>query len=105
MIRLRFAIGVFWTLFVSAVSSRETTVELNRDIRLIFSDKCYTCHGPDAANRKTKLWLDLESGVKIEIGKGWAAIVPGDAAASEIYRRITSENQAVRMPSAYVGRE
>ena len=30
-------------------------VEFNRDIRPIFSDKCYTCHGPDKSNRKSKL--------------------------------------------------
>ncbi len=34
------------------------TVVFNRDIRPIFSDKCYACHGPDEANRKTALRFD-----------------------------------------------
>src|SRR5262249_28449472 len=32
--------------------------EFNRDIRPILSDKCFTCHGPDKANRKTALHFD-----------------------------------------------
>ena len=42
--------------------------------------------------------FDIESGARI-------AIVPGDPAKSEIMRRISSENTAVRMPPAYMGRE
>ena len=36
------------------------TVEFNRDIRPLLSDKCYTCHGPDQARRRTKLRFDVE---------------------------------------------
>ena len=57
-------------------------VEFNRDIRPILSDKCYTCHGPDKANRKTKLRFDTEDGAKQDLG-GHFAIVPGDPAKSE----------------------
>jgi hypothetical protein len=80
-------------------------VEFNRDIRAIFSDKCYTCHGPDAANRKTKLRFDVESGAKIDLAKGRKAFVPGDPSSSEVYRRITTDDAATRMPPAYMGRE
>src|SRR5690242_733262 len=69
------ALVVFGAQFVDA---KEPTVEFNRDIRPIFSDKCYTCHGPDAANRKTKLRFDVEDGARIELSKGRKAIVPGD---------------------------
>src|SRR5689334_17427069 len=81
------------------------TVEFNRDIRPILSDKCFTCHGPDAANRKTKMRFDIESGAMITLGNGGHAIVPGDPGKSEMIRRITSENKAIRMPPAYMGRE
>jgi Protein of unknown function (DUF1553)/Protein of unknown function (DUF1549)/Concanavalin A-like lectin/glucanases superfamily/Planctomycete cytochrome C len=80
-------------------------VEFNRDIRPILSDKCFTCHGPDAANRKTKLRFDLETAAKAELRPGRYAIVPGNLAASELYRRVSSDDKAVRMPPAYAGRE
>ena len=88
-----------------AALSGPPTIEFNRDIRPIFSDKCFTCHGPDAANRKTKMRLDIESSAKIEVRGGRRSIAPGDPDASEIYRRISSDNKAVRMPPAYLGRE
>lgn len=82
-----------------------TSVEFNRDIRPILSDKCLACHGPDPAKRNTKLRFDIESGAKIELSQGRAAIVPGDPAKSEMFRRITSDDKSLRMPPAYAGRE
>src|SRR5262245_19776659 len=81
------------------------TVSFNRDIRPILSDKCFTCHGPDAANRKSKLRFDHEEGARIDLGKGRFAMVPGEPAKSELYLRITSNNPALRMPPAYAGHE
>ncbi len=80
-------------------------VEFNRDIRPILSDKCYTCHGPSSVSRKTQLRFDIESGAKIDLPGGRKVIVPGHAGESEMFRRISSENTAVRMPPAYAGRE
>jgi uncharacterized protein DUF1553/uncharacterized protein DUF1549/concanavalin A-like lectin/glucanase superfamily protein/cytochrome c len=75
-------------------------VEFNRDIRPIFSDKCYTCHGPGVANRQTKLRFDTESAAKQDLG-GHYAIVPGDPEKSVIIRRITAANPAMRMPPVW----
>lgn len=33
-------------------------IQFNRDIRPIFSDTCYACHGPDENKTKGKLRLD-----------------------------------------------
>ena len=57
------------------------TVEFNRDIRPILSDRCYACHGPDQGKRISKLRLDTEAGAKSDLG-GHFAIVPGNAANS-----------------------
>ena len=76
-------------------------VEFNRDIRPIFSDRCYTCHGPDQAQRKSRLRLDSEQTAKADLG-GHFAIVPGDPANSAIIRRITAPDSS-RMPPAWAG--
>ncbi|MBL8178703.1 MAG: PSD1 domain-containing protein [Bryobacterales bacterium] len=72
------------------------TIDFNREIRPILSDRCFTCHGPDAAERKANLRLDLESDAKRK------AILPGNATSSPLYQRITATN-ALRMPPAYAG--
>src|SRR5712675_1379411 len=77
-------------------------VQFNRDVRPIFSDKCYTCHGPDKGTRKTALRFDVESAAKADLG-GRFAILPGDTSKSELIRRITVENKALCMPPAYTG--
>jgi len=68
-------------------------VEFNRDIRPIFSENCYACHGPDKGKRKARLRLDVrESAVKLY------AIVPGQPDDSELVNRILSEDDEDRMP-------
>jgi len=37
-------------------------IQFNRDVRPIFSDKCFACHGPDGNARQTDLRLDNEAG-------------------------------------------
>src|SRR5947209_3029309 len=102
---MHFRIAALFGLLLSAAQSADPAVTFNRDIQPIFSDKCYTCHGPDTANRKTKLRFDIESGAKIQLGTKGMAIVPGDPSNSEVYRRVASDNPAVRMPPAYMARE
>jgi hypothetical protein len=94
-------IGVLAVTLAPALLTAQE-VEFNRDIRPIFSDKCYTCHGPDKANRKSKLRFDTEAGAKQDLG-GHFAIVPGDPAKSELVRRITAEKLAMRMPPVWSG--
>ena len=77
------------------------TIEFNRDIRPILSDKCFQCHGP--ALQMATLRFDLEDGAKHALRDGRFAIVPGDPANSQMIQRITSTNAAVRMPRSQGG--
>jgi hypothetical protein len=72
------------------------TVEFNRDIRPILSDKCYACHGP--GTQLGGLRFDREEVAKQALRNGHVAIVPGNAASSELLRRVTAEDPKVRMP-------
>jgi len=83
-------------LALLSASAPSQTVDFNREIRPILSDRCFTCHGPDAAERKANLRLDLEAEAKKKV------ILPGNAQSSELYKRIAATN-ALRMPPAYAG--
>ncbi|MCO6043385.1 PSD1 and planctomycete cytochrome C domain-containing protein [Aeoliella sp. ICT_H6.2] len=67
-------------------------VSYGADIRPILSDRCFQCHGPDEASRKADLRLDVRESA---IG---SAIVSGDAGASEVVARITSDDPDLQMP-------
>src|SRR5580698_4576206 len=72
-----------------AVNGTAQTVRFNRDIRPIFSDRCYTCHGPSVTNRLSKLRLDSE-----QIAKQYLP---------QIVARISAGDKPMRMPPAFTG--
>src|SRR5258706_1156275 len=96
--RLVLTAALLSTPFVpSLLIAAPTIVEFNRDIRPILSDKCFTCHGPDKANRVTELRFDTEAGAKIALSEGRQLMVPGDPNKSELFRRVASTDEAVPM--------
>lgn len=76
----------------------EPTIDFNRQVRPILSDKCFRCHGPDANQRQAGLRLDRPESALHELESGATAIVPGDPNASELVRRIFSSDESERMP-------
>jgi hypothetical protein len=79
-------------------------IDFNRDIRPILSDKCFVCHGPDAPAKKIKLRLDSEASATADLGGGRRAVVPGEPDKSELVKRVTHADEAMRMPPADSGR-
>ena len=79
------------------VHAADPAVKYNRDVRPILADKCFHCHGPDAAARQADLRLDVREEAMADQG-GHRAIAPGRPAMSELIRRITSNDGDVRMP-------
>ncbi|NCX97495.1 MAG: DUF1549 domain-containing protein, partial [Planctomycetia bacterium] len=81
-------------------------LSFNRDIRAILSENCFACHGPDSANRQAGLRLDTFEQATAELESGLRAIVPEDAAASELLARVVSDDPDLVMPppEAKIGR-
>jgi hypothetical protein len=75
-------------------------VSYNFQVRPILSDKCFKCHGPDANKREAGLRLDIADSVyaPLKETKGAFAIVPGNPSASELYKRVSSEDTSFMMP-------
>jgi hypothetical protein len=77
-------------------------VSYNYDVRPILSDKCFSCHGPDAKKREAGLRLDLESEAykALQEHPSKHALVPGKPELSEVFQRITTTDSSLVMPVA-----
>ena len=78
-------------------------IQYGRDIRPILSDRCFLCHGPDRAHQQAGLRLDIRAEAIASRPNG-AAIVPGNAEASELWKRITSHDASKVMPTPESGK-
>jgi mono/diheme cytochrome c family protein len=100
------AIGLISALAGLGIARADTpSVDFNRDIRPILSDKCFTCHGPDDRERKGGLRLDLHESAIGPAKSGARAIVPGQPEASELLHRITTQDADDHMPPASTGKQ
>jgi uncharacterized protein DUF1553/uncharacterized protein DUF1549/cytochrome c/concanavalin A-like lectin/glucanase superfamily protein len=86
---------------VASATAAPDLVDFNWHIRPILAENCFQCHGPDAKNRQANMRLDVAEEAYAERGgpaRPRRPIAPGDPEASEVIRRITALNAAVRMP-------
>jgi hypothetical protein len=79
-----------------AAFTQSAPPDFQREIRPILSENCFQCHGPDAAARQAGLRLDRRDSA---LAAG-APIVPGNAAGSLLYQRISASDAGFRMPPA-----
>ncbi len=94
-----FALPLIGFLTIPLVWAAETSVDFNREVRPILSDRCYGCHGPDAdKGRKAGLRLDELAGATKKLKSGEIAIVPGDLEKSAMAHRIISTDPEEVMP-------
>lgn len=98
-----FLISTRWNKNASgylASNALPDSVSYNFDIRPILSDKCFTCHGPDANKRKADLRMDdpVSAYAALKEHPNAHALVAGKPELSEAYLRITSTDTAKVMP-------
>lgn len=74
------------TLLMTLPAWADTKVDFAKQIQPIFEKSCVKCHGPE--KQKGGLRLDQKEAA-LKGGKDAVAIVPGDAAKSDLYRRIS----------------
>ena len=75
---------------ISAVA--DESINFDRDVRAILSDKCFYCHGPDQEHREADLRLDRQEDAK-------NVITAGDPEASEMILRILADDETIMPPA------
>jgi hypothetical protein len=97
------AVVILLPILSAIATAAETSpaIEFNRDVRPILADHCFQCHGPDAAQRKADLRLDLEPRSDRDNGP---VLIAGQPDKSELYRRVTSTDADEQMPPPGKGR-
>jgi hypothetical protein len=81
---------------VESQSSDTKRVQFARDVLPILAGRCYECHGAEA--QESNLRLDSANGARRGGDSGEQVIVPGQSEASELYQRVSSADETLRMP-------
>ncbi|MEQ1828059.1 MAG: DUF1549 domain-containing protein, partial [Pirellula sp.] len=89
-------LSVAWTSAQERVHSAK--IDFRRQIQPILAEHCTHCHGVDSEARKGGLRLDIDRLAYSGGDSGESAIVPGNPAASQILKRITSKDPNEIMP-------
>jgi hypothetical protein len=100
---LPFLVGCGWErpeAIEKAYEDLPEAIDFNYHVKPILSDKCFACHGPDAANQEADLRLDLEeyAFAALKSNSSHYAIVPGKPGKSEVVNRILTEDKELMMP-------
>jgi mono/diheme cytochrome c family protein len=83
-------------------AAEQPVVDFSR-VRAILSSQCFTCHGPDPAERQSDLRLDIPNAVGDQAGSH-SVLVPGKPLEGELLRRIQSTDPDERMPPIEFGK-
>lgn len=103
---IHLAVAAALSLGGAAVTSHGASgsLEFNRDVGPILSDRCYACHGPDSKKREGGLRLDTQEGATALLKSGVRAVVPGKPQESALVARIHSTDPDDQMPPSKLNR-
>ncbi len=103
MPRLLFQLVAMLAILPTSYLQATDTTDVANEVRSILSNRCFACHGPDQEKRQGGFRLDQRESYLAEADSGAPPIVPGDAAASELLKRLISDDDAERMPPSSFG--
>ncbi|MCH7685841.1 MAG: DUF1553 domain-containing protein [Planctomycetes bacterium] len=106
----QFGIGIVCGLILTVTASSVYAVDagkvdFNRQIRPLLSKYCFACHGQDEHKREAGLRLDDRDSALNKLESGEIAIVPGNPQKSELFRRVSTQDDDLRMPPAETGNQ
>lgn len=78
---------------LGSTAQEKKSVNFDRDVLPILSQKCYKCHGPDAAKAAAGLRLDL-----FDVAVKMHALTPGSPDQSNVILRVAEKDPDDRMP-------
>jgi hypothetical protein len=93
---VRFALIVCVLAPCAASAVAADVVSFTRDVKPILARRCYACHGPETS--EAGLRLDESDSAFAELDSSSRAIVAGRPDESELLARVTSSDEAMRMP-------
>jgi len=81
----------------SQFSCQESNISFNEQVKPLLNKKCVACHGGVKKAGGLSL-LSREAATEKNIKSGKAALVPGSAKQSELFKRILSDDPEYKMP-------
>lgn len=84
-------------IIFSQFSCQESKINFNDQVKPLLNEKCVACHGGVKKAGGLSL-LSREAAIGKNEKSGRAAIVPGSAKQSELFKRIQSDDPEYRMP-------
>jgi mono/diheme cytochrome c family protein len=98
MIAIRMLYLLLFAMVSFGLVHAEESPDFRTQIQPILAEHCSQCHGVDESTREGGLRLDLREQALRGGESGHAAIIPGNAAGSELVRRILSSDPDEVMP-------
>ena len=94
---LRLVLPSLGLALLAAGPSADQAELFEKKIRPVLSEKCYSCHSSSMKSPLGGLRLDTPGGLR-KGGDSGPAVVPGDSAASRLYKALTYRDLHLKMP-------